>query len=54
MYLTFLCTNEAKVVDRDTRLRIAMPATQAARLWHELGAQRSHSRIALEVAFAHK
>jgi hypothetical protein len=37
VYLTFRGTNEAKVVDRDTRLRITMPVAQAARLWRELG-----------------
>jgi hypothetical protein len=37
VYLTFRGTNEAKVVDRDTRLRVTMPVAQAARLWRELG-----------------
>ena len=37
MYLTFRDTNEAKVSDRDTRLRVTMPVAQAARLWRELG-----------------
>jgi hypothetical protein len=36
VYLTFRGTNEAKVVDRDTRLRVTMPVAQAARLWREL------------------
>ncbi len=35
--LTFRGTNEAKVVDRDNRVRITLSATQAARLWRELG-----------------
>ena len=37
VYLTFRGANEAKVVDRDTRLRITLSAAQAARLWRELG-----------------
>ena len=39
VYLTFRGTNEAKVVDRDTRLRVTMPVAQAARLWRKLGGQ---------------
>ena len=37
VYLTFRGTNQAKVVDRDTRVRITLSAAQAARLWRELG-----------------
>ncbi len=37
MFLTFRGTNAAKVVDRDTRVKIWIPAVQAARLWRELG-----------------
>jgi hypothetical protein len=36
--LEFRGTSDARSsVDRDTRLRIAVPATQAARLWRMLG-----------------
>jgi hypothetical protein len=36
--LTFRGTSDARSsVDRDTRLRIALSTTQAARLWHQLG-----------------
>jgi hypothetical protein len=36
--LTFRGTSDARSsVDRDTRLRIALSAAQAARLWHLLG-----------------
>jgi hypothetical protein len=37
VYLTFRGTRETKVRDRDTRVRIGMPAAQAARLRRELG-----------------
>ena len=46
VYLTFRGTNEAKVVDRDTRLRVTMPVAQAARLWRELGQVLSNDEIA--------
>jgi hypothetical protein len=45
VYLTFRGTNEAKVVDRDTRLRDTMPVVQAARLWRELGRVLSDEEI---------
>lgn len=36
--LTFRGTSDARSsVDRDTRIRIALSAAQAARLWHLLG-----------------
>jgi CII-binding regulator of phage lambda lysogenization HflD len=41
LFLTFEGTREAKVRDRDTRIRIALAGVQAARLWRLLGAQRS-------------
>jgi hypothetical protein len=37
VYLTFRGTNETKVSGRDTRIRITLPASGAARLWRELG-----------------
>jgi hypothetical protein len=38
VHLTFRGTSDARSsVDRDTRVRIAMPATQAVRLWQLLG-----------------
>jgi len=37
--LTFEGTRDAKVRDRLTRLRISLPSTLAAQLWHQLGAQ---------------
>ena len=36
MYVTFCGTNEAKVVDHDSRLRDTTPVVQAAQLWREL------------------
>jgi hypothetical protein len=36
VYLTFRGLNDAKVVDRDARLRMALFAIQAARRWREL------------------
>src|SRR6266545_846481 len=39
-HLTFRGTSDARsTVDRDTRLRIILPAAQAARLWQLLGDQ---------------
>jgi hypothetical protein len=46
VYLTCRGTNDAKVVDRDTRIRIAMPVAQAARLWRELGLVLSNDEVA--------
>jgi hypothetical protein len=46
VYLTFRGPNEAKVVDRDTRVRITMPVGQATRLWRELGHVLSDDDIA--------
>jgi hypothetical protein len=37
LFLTFRGTREQKVRDRDTRIRIALQGTQAARLWRLLG-----------------
>lgn len=37
VYLTFRGTREQRVVDRDTRIRIALQGAQARRLWHLLG-----------------
>ena len=37
MFLTFDGLREAKVRDRDTRVRIALQGPQAARLWRLLG-----------------
>ena len=37
MFLTFDGTREQKVRDRDTRVRISLSGTQAARLWRLLG-----------------
>jgi hypothetical protein len=40
MNLTFRGTSDARSsVDRDTRIRIALSAAQAARLWYLLGGQ---------------
>ena len=38
LYVTFRGTSDARSsVDRDTRLRIVLPVTQAVRLWQRLG-----------------
>ena len=37
VFLTFEGTRDAKVRDRDTRIRIALAEVQAARLWRLLG-----------------
>ena len=37
LFLTFRGTRDAKVRDRDTRIRIALQVAQAGRLWHLLG-----------------
>ena len=41
VFLTFEGTRDAKVRDRDTRIRIALADVQAARLWRLLGEQLS-------------
>ena len=41
VFLTFEGTRDAKVRDRDTRIRIALAGVQAARLWRLLGEQLS-------------
>ena len=41
MFLTFEGTRDAKVRDRDTRIRVALADVQAARLWRLLGEQLS-------------
>jgi hypothetical protein len=37
LFLTFPGTREQKVRGRDTRIRIALPGPQAARLWRLVG-----------------
>jgi hypothetical protein len=37
LFLTFRGTRDAKVRDRDTRVRIALSSVQAGRLWRLLG-----------------
>jgi hypothetical protein len=44
VYLTSCGANEAKVSGHHTRVRIAMPATQAARFWREFGERRAERR----------
>jgi hypothetical protein len=40
VYIEFRGTSDARSkTDRDTRLRITLPASHAAALWHALGAQ---------------
>ena len=41
VFLTFEGTRDAKVRDRDTRIRIALADVQAARLWRLLGERLS-------------
>ena len=37
VFLTFDGLSDAKVLDRDTRIKITLQGPQAARLWHLLG-----------------
>jgi hypothetical protein len=39
LFLTFRGTRDAKVRDRDTRIKIALQSAQAGRLWRPLGEQ---------------
>jgi len=51
LYLTFRGTSDARSsVDRDTRLRIVLPAAQAARLWQLLGAVLTEEERSLDGA----
>jgi hypothetical protein len=43
LFLTFEGTRDAKVRDRNTRIRVALTSVQAARLWRLLGEQLSEA-----------
>jgi hypothetical protein len=43
LFLTFEGTRDAKVRDRDTRIRVALASVQAARLWRLVGQQLSEA-----------